>query len=385
MAAASTKNKVFSMADVAKHNTPKSLWLTYNNSVYDLTSFEEDHPGGPELILKYAGKDMGDVMADPEEHVHSRGAYEMLAEYRIGRVGGVEKIVDEDWVPDINFHPEDTDALADYSKNSFLDLNKPLLRQVWEGNFSKEFYLEQVHQPRHVKGSARLFGNDFLEMFTVTPWYVVPMFWGPITMFLAVLSVYQFNDSSITAKSLLQTLSSPTSLLLPTSTSTLPPISFTSIALNWLPSFLLGNVVWIFLEYTLHRFLFHIDYWLPDNGAALTLHFLLHGIHHYLPMDKLRLVMPPLLFFILSFPFTQLAHALFPKAMANGVISGAYLFYIGYDVMHHHLHHVSLPSFLHYMKRYHLAHHYKDPDNGFGVTTPILDYVFGTVLALTGK
>lgn len=31
------------------------------------------------------------------------------------------------------------------------------------------------------------------------------------------------------------------------------------------------------------------------------------------------------------------------------------------------------------------SHHYKDPDNGFGVTTPILDYVFGTVLALTGK
>ena len=40
------------------------------------------------------------------------------------------------------------------------------------------------------------------------------------------------------------------------------------------------------LEYGLHRFLFHIDEWLPDRPLFLTLHFLLHGIHHYLPMDR---------------------------------------------------------------------------------------------------
>lgn len=118
----------------------------------------------------------------------------MLEDYKIGRLGGTENIVDENWEGGVDFHPEDTDTLADYSRNAFLDLNKPLLAQVWRGNFSKEFYLEQVHQPRHVKGSARLFGNDFLEMFTVTPWYVVPMFWGPIMMFLGVLSIHQFND-----------------------------------------------------------------------------------------------------------------------------------------------------------------------------------------------
>ena len=36
--------------------------------------------------------------------------------------------------------------------------------------------------------------------------------------------------------------------------------------------------------------------------------------------------MPPTLFFILETPFTQLAHVLFPKAMANGVITGAFAF-----------------------------------------------------------
>jgi hypothetical protein len=36
----------------------------------------------------------------------------------------------------------------------------------------------------------------------------------------------------------------------------------------------------------LHRFLFHIDEMLPDRPIFLVLHFLLHGIHHYMPMDR---------------------------------------------------------------------------------------------------
>jgi len=51
-------------------------------------------------------------------------------------------------------------------------------------------------------------------------------------------------------------------------------------------SFFLGNVIWTILEYGLHRFLFHVDYYLPDKPVFLTAHFLLHGVHHYLPMDR---------------------------------------------------------------------------------------------------
>ena len=175
-------------------NTPESFWVSFAGSVYDITPFLADHPGGDDILHPFAGKDMGNAMADETEHVHSQSAYDMLREYKIGQLGGAEKIVSEDWVADVDFHPEDTDTLADYSRNKFLDLGKPLLMQVWRANFTKEFYLEQVHQPRHVKDSARLFGPDVLEMFTRTSWYVVPMVWGPITMFLAVLSIMQFSD-----------------------------------------------------------------------------------------------------------------------------------------------------------------------------------------------
>ncbi|KAJ3717915.1 hypothetical protein C8R42DRAFT_155762, partial [Lentinula raphanica] len=144
--------------------------------------------------------------------------------------------------------------------------------------------------------------------------------------------------------------------------------------------FFIGNFIWTLLEHIFHRFLFHVDCYLPDKPIFLLLHFLLHGVHHYVPMDRLRLVMPPPLFAMLEWPMTRLAYKIFPLAVANGIISGAFTFYVLYDCMHCALHHSQLPAYLKEMKRYHLAHHYKNFDLGFGVTSKIWDIVFNTVL-----
>lgn len=40
-----------------------------------------------------------------------------------------------------------------------------------------------------------------------------------------------------------------------------------------------------------------------------------------------------------------------------------------------------LPYYYRDLKRYHLAHHYKDFENGFGVTSRFWDRVFGTELS----
>ena len=69
-----------------------------------------------------------------------------------------------DWVPEDDFHPEETDTSEDYERNQFLDLRKPMLRQVWNANWSKSYYLQQVHQPRHLSDSAPLFGPAYLEV-----------------------------------------------------------------------------------------------------------------------------------------------------------------------------------------------------------------------------
>ena len=80
---------------------------------------------------------------------------------------------------------------------------------------------------------------------------------------------------------------------------------------------------------------------MPDNRFCITLHFLLHGIHHYLPMDRYRLVMPPTLFVVLAAPFWKLAHAVFFYNWYGAVAaySGGIFGYICYDMTHYFLHH----------------------------------------------
>ncbi|KAK6828617.1 cytochrome b2 [Apiospora arundinis] len=43
--------------EVAKHNDKNSCWVVVHGKAYDVTEFLPEHPGGPKIILKYAGKD----------------------------------------------------------------------------------------------------------------------------------------------------------------------------------------------------------------------------------------------------------------------------------------------------------------------------------------
>ena len=87
--------RIFTTEDVAKHSTSASCWITRLGKVYDVTGFLSDHPGGDDLILNYAGKDVDEIMKDKLEHEHSDAAYDMLDEYFIGRIGVSEAIVSD--------------------------------------------------------------------------------------------------------------------------------------------------------------------------------------------------------------------------------------------------------------------------------------------------
>lgn len=119
---------------------------------------------------------------------------------------------------------KETNSHDDYKKHKFLDLSKPLVPQIWNGGFTKEFYLDQVYRPRRYQGggSAPLFGN-FLEPFTKTPWWLIPTMWLPCI-------AYGTNLAS-------EGLSIP-------------------VLATCLVS---GVFLWTLLEYGFHRSLFHID------------------------------------------------------------------------------------------------------------------------------
>ncbi|KAJ6554423.1 FMN-dependent dehydrogenase-domain-containing protein [Mycena capillaripes] len=61
---------MWSLEQVATHNSPTDCWVIINNSVYDVTDFLQEHPGGAKIILQYAGLDATSVY----EPIHPRDA-----------------------------------------------------------------------------------------------------------------------------------------------------------------------------------------------------------------------------------------------------------------------------------------------------------------------
>lgn len=47
----------YTLSDVAQHNSDTSCWTVVNGSVYDMTPYTYQHPGGPAEILRICGKD----------------------------------------------------------------------------------------------------------------------------------------------------------------------------------------------------------------------------------------------------------------------------------------------------------------------------------------
>ncbi|URE04173.1 cytochrome [Musa troglodytarum] len=75
--------KIYTLAEVLTHNSPKDCWLIINGKVFDVTKFLEDHPGGEEVLLASIGKDASD---DFEDIGHSTTARAMMDEYCVGEI-----------------------------------------------------------------------------------------------------------------------------------------------------------------------------------------------------------------------------------------------------------------------------------------------------------
>ncbi|KFM82141.1 Cytochrome b5, partial [Stegodyphus mimosarum] len=73
--------KTYSLEEIAEHSNKDSLWLLIENGVYNVTKFLEEHPGGPEPLLEWAGKDATDAFEDVG---HSTDARNIMKTYKVG-------------------------------------------------------------------------------------------------------------------------------------------------------------------------------------------------------------------------------------------------------------------------------------------------------------
>lgn len=196
---------------------------------------------------------------------------------------------------------------------------------------------------QRVNETCRMFENDFLERFSrihpSTPFVV----WIPVAAFFLGRSFFR-HDLAIPAV---------------------------------VGMFLLGILAWSIAEYVLHRWVFH---WTNDTAWGKRVHFLLHGVHHDFPNDTDRLVMP----LPTSVPLAVIFYALFTLTLGRTVgepfFAGFAIGYLFYDGTHYYVHHfVPTTRWGKFLRRHHMTHHFADHDGGFGVSSPLWDYVFRTL------
>jgi len=133
---------------------------------------------------------------------------------------------------------------------------------------------------------------------------------------------------------------------------------------------LLGLFIWTCLEYLLHRFLFH---WTTSTYWTNTLHYLLHGCHHKHPQDPYRLVFPPALCVVFISVIVPPFRLVFPEPVLYAGFAGGLLGYVMYDITHFWVHFGIQTKMepVSSLRRYHLAHHFKNYNLGFGITSPL--------------
>merc|ERR1719183_3241894 len=90
----SDQKKVFSMAEVAKHNTEKDCWIALHDLVLNVDEeFLNEHPGGPDVVTALAGKD---ATRDFEDISHSMAAREWSNKLIIGCLEGASEELQAD-------------------------------------------------------------------------------------------------------------------------------------------------------------------------------------------------------------------------------------------------------------------------------------------------
>lgn len=80
-------DKEFSMEEVAKHNKKEDLWVVVKGVVMDVTNWLDEHPGGPQAIMNFMGRDATEEF----EMLHDDEVIPKYAPQQvIGRVKGQE-------------------------------------------------------------------------------------------------------------------------------------------------------------------------------------------------------------------------------------------------------------------------------------------------------
>lgn len=189
--------------------------------------------------------------------------------------------------------------------------------------------------------TVRMFKSDSMEFFSHVHPATPLVIFGPAIIYALYVAIWQRQLSSLTVAGF----------------------------------FLLGVFFWTLVEYVIHRYAFHHE---PKTRIGKQFHFIVHGVHHDYPNDAKRLVMPPVVSIPLALVFYGLFFLIFGR-LAPAVWAGLAAGYVCYDSIHYAIHHFPMKAgILNRLKQHHLRHHFHNDHAGYGVSSPLWDYVFRT-------
>lgn len=140
--------------------------------------------------------------------------------------------------------------------------------------------------------------------------------------------------------------------------------------------FFVGFITFTWVEYNVHRYVFHMKTY---TALRAKMQYTMHGVHHEFPKDKDRLAMPPLV----SITIGTVLLLVFKVIMGDFVFAflpGFMVGYASYLAVHYMVHAYPPPkNFLKALWVNHSIHHYKDGEVVFGVSSPLWDYLYGTL------
>ena len=122
--------------------------------------------------------------------------------------------------------------------------------------------------------------------------------------------------------------------------------------------------------------MYHDDH--HDAAYDKGLRYVFHGIHHQYPNDSTKVVLPPIPSIVIAAIFFSLFYLVMgPYALAFS--PGFMMGYSVYTCIHFIVHKYPSPKRFNFWWKHHTIHHFQQHDRAFGMSTPIWDYVFGTM------
>ena len=141
--------------------------------------------------------------------------------------------------------------------------------------------------------------------------------------------------------------------------------------------FIVGLLAWSFIEYAIHRWLYHIR---PSSSKIFKFIDAFHQYHHQEMSDHRVLNAGWLMIYPAAIMTWLITNAIIDNpAISSSFSLGLLFYYFFYEIVHYAIHYKAFTrGYFMKIQKYHLYHHYNRWSKNYGNTITLWDRILGT-------